>query len=53
MNRLTRNALPMALAIACCFAQADSYNDADGCHGYLRASAMGRVFRVKRFIFVS
>jgi maltoporin len=39
MNRLTRIALPMALAIACSFAHADAYNDTDGFHGYLRAGA--------------
>lgn len=32
-------ALALALALACGFAHADSYNDTDGFHGYLRASS--------------
>jgi len=39
MTRLTRKALPWALALACGLAHADSYNDTDGFHGYLRAGA--------------
>lgn len=39
MHRITRKALPLALAFACSFAYADSYNDTEGFHGYLRAGA--------------
>ncbi|MES2260510.1 MAG: carbohydrate porin [Pseudomonadota bacterium] len=39
MTGITRKALPLALALACGMAHADSYpNDAEGFHGYLRAS---------------
>jgi maltoporin len=39
MDRFTRKALPLVLAFACSFAQADAYNDTEGFHGYLRAGA--------------
>jgi maltoporin len=39
MDRITRKALALALAFACSVAQADSYNDTEGFHGYVRAGA--------------
>jgi maltoporin len=39
MDRFARKALPLVLALASGFAQADAYNDTLGFHGYLRAGA--------------